>query len=244
MLLLIWLVLCLFAVGLLLLPLALWLREIRRRYSGSRLVACPGDQQSAVVTLDARRAVATGVDGDPDLRLSACSRWPEHAQCHQGCLPQAIHAEPGLDQQRKAGAKQIYHLPIFLAAFVAWYLGAVWHSQYLFRARWLDAAGLTQLQAKQMVWWLSPHLLTAAIWLLFAYGVAWLLLLCHRKGVLWGVLMSAIFCAVMIAACSFGLARIPHELFVMEAGYTAVAVLLVGAIVGGLYDKLVLPSHH
>ena len=90
------------------------------------------------------------------------------------------------------------------------------------------------------MWWLSPHLLTAAVCLLFAYGVAWLLAVSHRKGVLQGVLMSALlFCAVFVASW-FGIARMPHDLFVIEAGYAVLATLTVGAIVGGLYDKLVL----
>ena len=74
MLLLIWLVLCLVAASLiLLLPLALWRREIYKRYSGSRLVACPENQQPAAVNIDARYATATGIDGIPDLRLCDCT---------------------------------------------------------------------------------------------------------------------------------------------------------------------------
>jgi hypothetical protein len=74
----------------------------------------------------------------------------------------------------------------------------------MFRERWMHAVGLAHAQVKEIVWWLSPHLLTAAVCLLFAYGVAWLLAVSHRKGVL--------------------------------------ATLTVGAIVGGLFDKLVLRS--
>ena len=48
MFLLIWLVLCLVAGSVLLLPVTLWLREIYKRYSGGRLVAFPENQQSAL----------------------------------------------------------------------------------------------------------------------------------------------------------------------------------------------------
>jgi hypothetical protein len=242
MLFLFWLVLCLVAGAVILLPLALRLREIYARYSGGRLVACPENQQSAAVSVDARHAAMTGIDGHPDLRLCDCTRWPERANCDQACLSQAVQAEPYTPGDVKVGTKQIYHLPIVLAAFAAWYLGAIWHSQYMFRTRWMDAVGLTRAEVKQIVWWVWPHLLTAAVWLLFAYGVAWLLAVCHRKGVLQGVLMSVLLCGALVAASSYGIARLPHDLLAIEAGYTVLATLTVGAIVGGLHNKLVLPS--
>lgn len=240
MLILIWLVLGFAAAFLLLLPLVLRRQAIFARYSGSRLVACPEDQKTAVVHIDARHAAETAIDGSPDVRLSECTRWPERAQCDRACMAEAVKAEPYKPGEVKAGRKPIYHLPIFLAAFAAWYVGAVWHSQYLFRAQWMDALGLTHVQVHQIVWWLSPHLLTAAVWLLFAYGVAWLLAVSHRKGVLPGVGMALLLGGALVAASWFGLARMPHEFLVMEAGYAVLATLIVGAIVGGLYDRLVL----
>jgi hypothetical protein len=241
MLFLIWIVVCLVVVAFILLLPALWRRTILNRYSGSRPVTCPETRQPAVVGIDCPYAAAAEMDGRSDLRLRECTRWPERAACAQECLSQAIHAEPYTPGKPK-GPKQIYHLPIALAAFVAWCLGALWHSQHFFRARWMDALGLTPREVKQMVWWLSPHLLTAAVCLLFAYGVAWLLAVSHRRGVLYGALMSLLLCAAVAAASSYAIARIPHELLAMEAGYIALAALTMGAIVGGLYDKLVLPA--
>jgi hypothetical protein len=232
MLFLIWLVLCLVAVYLVLLPLALWRHEIYKRYSGSRLVACPEDQRPAVVNVDAGHAASTG--------LCDCTRWPERAGCDRACLVQVVEAEPYTSSEGK-GIKPIHHLPIVLAAFAAWCLGAIWHSQYLFRPRVMSALGLTHAQVKQMVWWISPHLLTAAVCLLFAYGVAWLLTVCHRKGVLQGVLLAVLLCGAVVAASGYGLATLPHDLLLTEAGYAVLATLTVGAIVGGLYDRLVMP---
>ncbi len=237
MLILLWFALYLAAACLLLLPLALWLREIYQQYAGSRVVACPDDQRSAAVTIDARHAVATGIDGVPELRLCECTRWPEHADCGQGCLAQALQAGSYAPAEGKAKTKQIYHLPVLLAAFVAWCLGAVWHAQYMFRPQWMESVGLTHAEVKQMVWWLSPHLLTAAVCVLFAYGVAALLALFHRKGVLQGLLMAALLCAALAVASSYALARMPHDLLLMEAEYAVLAVLTVGAIVGGLQRK-------
>ena len=240
MLFLIWLLLCLVAVSLILLPLALWRHEIHLRYSGGRLVACPEDHHTATVSIDARHAAATGIHGHPDVRLCDCSRWPERAGCDRACLPQALAAEPY--QPVRVGTKPIHHLPIVLAAFAAWCLGAVWHSQYLFRPQWMDALGLTRAQVKQMVWWNSPHLLTMAVCLLFAYGVAWLLTVCHRRGLLQGVLMAVLLCGVVLAASSYGIAKLPDALLDIEAGYVVLAALVMGAIVGGLQEKPVLRS--
>ncbi len=228
------------AAFLLLLPLLLRRHDISTRYFGSRLVACPEDQQAAVVDIDVRHAASTGIDGSPELRLCECTRWPEHSNCGQACLPQAVQPEPIPRGEAKPAKKQIYHLPVVLGAFAAWYVGAVWHSQYLFRARWMNAVGLTHAQVKQMVWWLSPHLLTAAVCLLFAYGVAWLLAVSHRKGVLQGVLMSLLLCGAVVAMSWYGIAKLPHDLLVIEAGYAALATLTVGIIVGGLYDKFLM----
>lgn len=240
MLVLLWLVLVLFVVSFPLLLLVLWRRAIRERYSGGRTVACPENQQPAVVGIDVRDAASTIMSGHSDLRLSECSRWPEHSQCNQDCLSQAMQAEPYKAGVAKEKRKQIYHLPALLGGFAAWYVGAIWHSQYLFRARWMQAVGLTPAQVRQLVWSVTPHLLTLAICILFAYGVAWLLAMFHHKGMLYGVLMSVLLGGAVIASSWFGIARLPHDLFMIEAGYAVLATLTVGAIVGGLYDKLVL----
>jgi hypothetical protein len=243
MLLLIWLVLCLVAAAvILLLPLALREGEIYRRYSGRRLVSCPENQQPAAVSMNALHAAVTGIDGNPDLRLCDCTRWPERSDCNRACLPSVVQAKPYAPEKVKARMKQIYHLPILLAAFATWCVGAIWHSQYLFRARWMAAVGLSHAQVKQMVWWYWPHLLTAAVCLLFAYGVAGLLAAFHRKGVLQGVLMAVLLGGALVVANWFGMARLPHDLLLIEAGYAVVATVVAGAIVGGLYDRLVMPS--
>jgi hypothetical protein len=58
------------------------------RYRGTRLVECPETKQPAAVEVDAARAAAGAPFGRSDLRLSACSRWPERHACGQDCLRQ------------------------------------------------------------------------------------------------------------------------------------------------------------
>lgn len=60
-----------------------------RRYRGTRVITCPENSQSAAVRVDAFKAAHwAAISGDPLLRLSTCSRWPERAGCGQDCLSQ------------------------------------------------------------------------------------------------------------------------------------------------------------
>ncbi len=63
-----------------------------RRYRGTRLITCPETHQPAAVEVDATHvALTAGLDGG-DLRLQACSRWPERRDCGQECLAQIVDA--------------------------------------------------------------------------------------------------------------------------------------------------------
>jgi hypothetical protein len=65
-------------------------RQIRFWYSyrGQRVVTCPESQKPVGVVVDAVHAAVTSVTGQPQLRLTECSRWPERAGCGQPCLGQ------------------------------------------------------------------------------------------------------------------------------------------------------------
>jgi hypothetical protein len=66
--------------------LVIFLRT-RRRFTGSRLVRCPETNRVAVIRLDATHAGASGVMGNPDLRVKSCSRWDGPiGHCFEGCL--------------------------------------------------------------------------------------------------------------------------------------------------------------
>ena len=57
-----------------------------RNFRGTRVVTCPETRRPVAVELDAKHAAVTGVTGEADLRLQACSRWPERQDCGQECL--------------------------------------------------------------------------------------------------------------------------------------------------------------
>lgn len=234
--------LVLFCAGVVLLMPALWAREIHHAYAAPRAVTCPETQQQVGVTIDAAHAAVTGLRGTPEFRLSDCSRWPARIQCAQDCLPEALRNEPYPHEEARLPKthRQIFHLPVLLAAFAAWYAGMVWHSPYLFRARWMAALGLTQDQLKQMLAWYSPHLLSIAACLLFAYGVAWVQTWLSRKGLWQGILSATLLWSAIMLATLPSMSMLSRDLLVIEAGYTLVATILVGAIVGGLSGRLVL----
>jgi hypothetical protein len=229
--------------ALILLMPALWGREIYHQYSAPRAVTCPETRQQVGVTIDARYAATTGLCGTSDFRLSDCTRWPERAKCGQECLPEALRNEPYTigEVHIPKSRRQIYHLPVLLAGFVAWYVGMLWHSEYLFRGRWMTALGLTPAEVKQIVLWYSPHLLSVAACLLFAYGVAWLQTWLPRKGVWQGIFSSTLLWTAILLVTLPLLVRLSRDLLLIEFGYTLVATIVVGAIIGALSGKLVLP---
>ena len=57
-------------------------------FRGQTVVACPHTRTPAVVVVDVVRAALTAYRRRPDLRLAACSRWPEKSGCAQDCLCQ------------------------------------------------------------------------------------------------------------------------------------------------------------
>ncbi|HTT21172.1 MAG TPA: DUF1761 domain-containing protein [Candidatus Sulfotelmatobacter sp.] len=223
---------------------ALVAREVHHEHSAPRAVTCPETQRQVAVTIDARHLAATSLSGTPDFRLSDCTQWPERAKCAQNCLPEALRSDAYTqgEVEPSRSVRQFYHLPVLLAAFTAWYVGMIWHSPYLFRACWMAAVGLTPTQLKQLVNWFSPHLLTFAACLLFAYGVGWIQTWLSRKGFWPGIMASTLLWATLVVATLPSTLSLPRDLLVIEAGYTLIAAILVGAIIGGLNGKLVLPE--
>jgi hypothetical protein len=232
----------LIGIGLILIPLVLWGREIYRRFSGARAVTCPETKQTVAVEFDALHAAVTGLQGKSDLRLADCTRWPERAGCDEACLEEACRTAPyTAGEVAPAKTKTVYHLPVLVAAFAAWVLGLVWHSEYVFRARWLDALGASEPVYRRVVEWLSPHLLSLAVPLLFAYGVAWLLAATRRPWGVWRGIMAGVFlwsALALAALLGTEVAGLPRDLLWIEVLYTLIASVIVGAIIGGLSGKL------
>jgi len=63
------------------------------RYHGLMLVTCPETRKPAAVRVATFRAALSKFLNKGQIRLSACSRWPERSDCHQDCVCQ-IEPDP------------------------------------------------------------------------------------------------------------------------------------------------------
>lgn len=239
MLVLFWFLLLLAGTCIALLMPSLWGKQVYDKYRGKRNVNCPETHSPVFVRFDAWRAAVSGLSGQPKLRLAVCSRWPMRADCAQDCIPAAARVQPEL-RATAPETKRIPHLPVLVAAALAWVLGMAWHSQFLFRARWAAAVGLTARQTHDLVWTWTPHLLTVAACFLFAYVVGGLLAWFGKRTLLSGILISLSTWLVIGGFVAATEAPISRELLWIEGGYTFLAALLTGMIVGGTPRRLFL----
>lgn len=58
------------------------------RYRGTRVVNCTETQRPAAVDVDLPRAMGAALKGRKDVRLEACTGWPEREGCAQECVSQ------------------------------------------------------------------------------------------------------------------------------------------------------------
>lgn len=59
------------------------------RHRKPLVLDCPESGERAAVIVDARRAALTAAIGEPRLRVTLCSLWPERKDCGQTCLKKA-----------------------------------------------------------------------------------------------------------------------------------------------------------
>jgi hypothetical protein len=64
----------------------LWVLPAYRRFRREHLLICPETGEPATVAFDAAHVARTAWGGEIDLRLKACSRWPERSGCEKDCL--------------------------------------------------------------------------------------------------------------------------------------------------------------
>jgi len=219
----------------LLLP-ALWAEQTYHTYREGRTVNCPETHAPVSVRFNALRAAWSGLVGPPKLRLADCTRWPERADCGQECIPDAVRVKPAFFVGHVPWrTRRVVHLPVLLAGAAAWVLGMAWHSEYLFRPRWMMALGLSNPQTRVLARMLAPHLLSVGACVLFAYGVAGLLRWLGSRTLTHGVeVAAALWLAIGAALLAVTVSRVAPGLLWIEGGYTFLAALLIGAIVGGV----------
>lgn len=236
MLLLFWFLLFVVGTCLVLLMPAVWGKQIYNTYHGARTVKCPETHAPVKVRFRALRAAFTGLSGRPKLRLADCSRWPVHADCGQECIPDAEKSAP-IQVVRAASPQKnrICHLPVLLAAAAAWVLGMAWHSEYLFRPRWMNAMNLDDHYTRVLAKMWMPHLLTVAACLLFAYAVGAVVAWMGKRTLFSGVQVALLLWVVVMTTNMVATrSEVTPQFMWIEGGYTFVGALLVGAIVGAV----------
>ena len=63
------------------------------RYRGKRIVMCPETEAPVALEINAPLAAGTWIVSEPRYVVTACSRWPEKADCDQACTLQ-VDAAP------------------------------------------------------------------------------------------------------------------------------------------------------
>jgi hypothetical protein len=76
-------------------PLAFVVLRSYRKLRGPRVVVCPETSEPVAVEVAAMKAALGSVGGEPELRLSSCTRWPERQDCGQQCLAEIALAPDG-----------------------------------------------------------------------------------------------------------------------------------------------------
>lgn len=240
MLLLFWVILFVVGICLILLMPTVWGKQVFDTFRGNRGVNCPETRSPVVVRFDALRAAFTSLSGKPQLRLANCSRWPVRADCGQDCIPDAVKSAPIAAVRVPVPTQyRVAHLPALVATVAVWVLGMAWHSEYLFRPRWMDAMNLSDHDTRVLAEMWIPHLLTVAACLLFAYAVASIMAWTGKRTLARGIQIALSLWLVVAAVLIFsGGLQADRNLLWIEGGYTFLGALLVGVLVGALPRRM------
>ena len=230
-----WLLLLLAGICFLLLMPSLLGLTIFQRYRGIRMVTCPQTHGSAAVRIDARHAALTGMASTEKLRLEACTLWPRPS-CNQDCLAEAVSVPPIPPFRTSIKHHFVVHIPAWLAsALVFWVIGLFWYSdRYLFRSQWTGLAGYSPSDVKYLAGLWAPHLATVVVALICTLGIAIAMELLGRHGVKNGIAVGFLFWlalwVVLVSVILFS--DQPLGLIWIHGGYTLIACLAAGAILG------------
>jgi Protein of unknown function (DUF1761) len=126
----------------------------------------------------------------------------------------------------------INYVAVVVAAIVPMVLGALWYSPILFADRWMRAVGRTREELGDAN---LGYALSAVAALVTSYALArimrWAEVDDLWNGALVGLLVWVGFVATVLAVTTYFGGR-PRELWLINAGYQLVALVLMGAIHG------------
>jgi hypothetical protein len=77
------------------------------RFRRRRSVVCPETFSPETLKVDAAHAAWTSAAGEPELRLTSCSRSPRHLECGQSCL---VQVDPEQSSRSEVATSELSHL--------------------------------------------------------------------------------------------------------------------------------------
>jgi len=139
---------------------------------------------------------------------------------------------------------QIKYGLIFIAAFVAFAIGAAWYSPLVFAKQWMALTGMKMEDGKKLGMW-KYYVSGLVSYIIMAYVLYWIIGV--RIGYLEsiGQAVSAVKIGVMTGFLMwFGFVgtvtlggvlweKKPFKLYVLNNAYTLIALLVMGAMLGG-----------
>ncbi len=219
------------AAVLFLFPGIMWL-EVRRTFGGTRDVECPETHQPVRIRLDANKAASTIFTETQKVEIAACTRWPEHEQCDQHCLPEAI-------SKNRTGEFLVNHVGVIVAGLVSWALVGGLRAFYPVR-HWMEKSGYEANVLHDRIMNNGPALACGVGTIAIAYVMTWIMRRMRVTGLLYGLALGGMmWLAVVGATVPEVVMQIPWRIFVMNALFNLLSFLVCGALLG----VLVVPTH-
>lgn len=132
---------------------------------------------------------------------------------------------------------KLNYLAIIVAAVVHFAFGWAWYSA--FAAPWMAGVGLTpeMVEGNSSA---TPFVIAGVVLLVAAFVLAWLIARLDPKGAAGGARIGAIVGIVFIAAyqgLNYGFQMKPLSLWLIDAGYAVIGMIIMGAIIGAWRKK-------
>jgi hypothetical protein len=132
------------------------------------------------------------------------------------------------------------HVAVIVAIVVHYALGAIWYG--IWGQQWIVAAGLTaeQIKAVQSGGAATPYIISAVAHVVFGYGLAWLIRRLGENTAAGGAKIGALVAICFVAAfqaLNYGFQMKPLALWLIDAGYPLIGMIIMGAILGGWRKK-------
>ena len=129
---------------------------------------------------------------------------------------------------------RINWMAVIAATVVGFGLGAIWFNQKVFGRAWMEDLGLTEQRLEKTNFAVTMGL-NFVLTFLTAFGLAWLIRLTGAKSLVGGTKVGLLCAFAFVVTSYFGdgaYAQTRHRYLTITAGYRAVMIVIMGAILG------------